>query len=279
MYFDWRLFAMTRGVRLRILLAALIGLAALPVSLARLASRASSSPPLSAGVPDPDARRAAARRSPGSLVLRALLQYWREDVANRTAAEIKLRLRGLALRARARPRPRPVRPAAAPARCCSTLVEGVEMLETFFGQYLPQFLVAALTPLIVFAFMAVLDLPTALIFLVFALFTLIVPCGLPALERRQLARRRREAYAALGSDFLDGDPGPAHAQSVRPEPRPRRAAGRARARRSTAARWACWPPTSPPAASPCWASRPARRWRSAGARCASSTASYRCRRW
>ena len=32
------------------------------------------------------------------------------------------------------------------------------MLETFFGQYLPQLLVAALTPLIIFVFMALLDL-------------------------------------------------------------------------------------------------------------------------
>jgi hypothetical protein len=36
-YFDLRLFALTRGVRSRILLAALVGLAGLPVSLGRLA--------------------------------------------------------------------------------------------------------------------------------------------------------------------------------------------------------------------------------------------------
>ena len=36
MYFDWRLFSMTRGVRGRILLAALVGLAAVPVAMLRL---------------------------------------------------------------------------------------------------------------------------------------------------------------------------------------------------------------------------------------------------
>ena len=37
MYFDLRLFAMTQGLRLRILLAALVGLVGLPLSLGRLA--------------------------------------------------------------------------------------------------------------------------------------------------------------------------------------------------------------------------------------------------
>ena len=37
MYFDWRLFALTAGLRGRIVLAALIGLAALPLNLGRLA--------------------------------------------------------------------------------------------------------------------------------------------------------------------------------------------------------------------------------------------------
>src|SRR5437868_15534414 len=36
MYFDWRLFGMTRGVRGRVVLAAVIGLAAIPVSMLRL---------------------------------------------------------------------------------------------------------------------------------------------------------------------------------------------------------------------------------------------------
>ena len=56
-----------------------------------------------------------------------------------------------------------------------SLVEGVEQLETFFGQYFPQFAIAALTPLLIFAFMAAFDVQTAYVFLAFALFTLILP--------------------------------------------------------------------------------------------------------
>ena len=37
MYFDWRLFELTRGLRWRILVAALIGLVGMPLNLGRLA--------------------------------------------------------------------------------------------------------------------------------------------------------------------------------------------------------------------------------------------------
>src|SRR4051794_14665831 len=201
MYFDWRLFAMTRGVRLRILLTALIGLAALPVSLARLAiSGVVIAAAIRGGAPI-ETLIAPLLAIAGLLVLRALLQYWREDVSNRTAAEIKLRLRGWLYEHVLALGPGPFDQQRT-GGVLLTLVEGVEMLETFFGQYLPQILVAALTPLIVFAFMAALDVQTALIFLVFAFFTLIVP----AIFQRWNAvssQARREAYAALGSDFLD----------------------------------------------------------------------------
>ena len=43
------------------------------------------------------------------------------------------------------------------------MVEGVQQLEIYFGQYLPQLFVAALTPILIFAFVAFLDLPIALV--------------------------------------------------------------------------------------------------------------------
>ena len=47
-------------------------------------------------------------------------------------------------------------------------VEGVEQLEIYFGQYLPQLFVAALTPLAVFALLAGFDLPLAALLLMAA---------------------------------------------------------------------------------------------------------------
>ncbi len=63
-------------------------------------------------------------------------------------------------------------------------------------------MVAAVAPVLIFAFMAILDLQIALIFLGFALFTLFVPSLFHRWNyRSNLARRN--AYGALGADFLD----------------------------------------------------------------------------
>src|SRR5207247_776829 len=62
--------------------------------------------------------------------------------------------------------------------------------------------VAALTPLLIFLGMAWFDLLTALVFVSFALFTLIVPfCFTKWTASSSL--KRRDAYSALGADFLD----------------------------------------------------------------------------
>src|SRR6266566_9145901 len=82
------------------------------------------------------------------------------------------------------------------------MVEGVEQLETFLGQYFPQFAVAALTPLLIFAGMAWFDIPTALVFVGFALFTLVAPFFFTRWTATS-SLQRRDAYSALGADFLD----------------------------------------------------------------------------
>ena len=83
-----------------------------------------------------------------------------------------------------------------------SLVEGVESLETFFGQYLPQMLVAAVAPVLIFGFMATLDPQIALVFLGFAVLTLLVPSLLHRWSRSS-SMARRDAYGALGAEFLD----------------------------------------------------------------------------
>src|SRR5262249_5894718 len=83
-----------------------------------------------------------------------------------------------------------------------SMVEGVQQLERYFGQYLPQLAVAALTPVIIFAFVAFIDLPVALVLLAAALVTL----AAPSLWHRKDSREslsRQKAYAAFGAEFLD----------------------------------------------------------------------------
>src|ERR1041384_5667792 len=162
MYFDPRLWAMTVGVRARIALAARIGLLGLPVSLARLVLSGVVIASVIQGRPF-DQLIWPVVAVGALLLLRAGEQLLKEEIANRTAVEMKIRLRSkiyahvLALG----PGPFDQRRTG---DVLLSLVEGVEQLETFFGMYLPQLIVAGLTPLIIFGFMAFLDLPTALIF-------------------------------------------------------------------------------------------------------------------
>src|SRR5713226_2234108 len=83
-----------------------------------------------------------------------------------------------------------------------SMVEGVQQLEVYFGQYLPQLAVAVLTPVLIFAFVAFVDLPIALVLLVAALVTLIAPAAWHRQDSRA-SLARQKAYAAFGAEFLD----------------------------------------------------------------------------
>src|SRR5207247_1814571 len=84
-----------------------------------------------------------------------------------------------------------------------SIVDGVEQLQTFFGQYVPQLCIAVLTPLAIFAFIAFWDVPVATVMLAFALVTLIGPTVFLHIERRSSYGRQR-ALKSFGSEFLDG---------------------------------------------------------------------------
>ena len=226
MYFDRRLFAMTRGVRLRMLLATLLGLTALPALIGgrilsgTVLARVFQGQPVTSVFP--------------LVVLiavfvagRAALQYCKEEVANHTAASLKVRLRRrlyehiLALGPGYFTRQRT-------GDSLLTLVEGVEALDTFFGMYLPQIVVAALTPVVVFVVMVFFDLPTAFIYLFAALFSLFLPAVFHRWNSSS-SQARRQAYAALGNDFLDSIQGLATLKSFgRSGERGNLLAGRAR---------------------------------------------------
>ena len=200
MYFDSRLWAFTRGVRLRIVWTVLVGLFAAAVGIARLVlfgwllARVIAGDSVAALV-WPAALTAAA------IVLRGALEYFRTMVAHRTAARVQSALRE-AIFARVM--------ALGPAHFTQSrtgdvilsMVEGIQQLEVYFGQYLPQLFVAALTPILIFAFVAFVDLPIALVLLVAALVTLIAPAAWHSLDRMK-SMARSKAYAAFGAEFLD----------------------------------------------------------------------------
>ena len=197
---DPGLFAFTTGVRGRIAFAVVVGLAAALVGIGRLAALGW----LIAGVFAGEPFEALAWKFAlvgGVMLLRGWLEYWRNMIAHRTAARVQMHLRERLYDQVTRLGPAWFGLERTGAVLVS-IVEGVEQLETWFGQFLPQLCVAALTPIIVFAFLAFLDLPVALVLLAFALFTLVAPAAFTRWDRAN-SRRRQRAYAAFAAEFLD----------------------------------------------------------------------------
>ena len=172
------------------------------------------------------------------IVIRSLFQYWQNAVSHHTANMVKIGLRhdvydqllklgpGYSDRNRT-------------GDVVLTLVEGIERLETFFGQYLSQMIVSSIAPIAIFAYMVTLDIYIALIFLVFALATLAVPSVFPPVEpREQLSTSaivRRVGFGFLGQRAGFGD-----AEIIRTEQATRQRVGRNVSTTSIAARWAWW---------------------------------------
>ncbi len=200
MYLDPRLWALTVGVRGRIAFTVLVGLAAVAAGIARLAllgwllGRVLAGEPLAA-------LTSAIVLTAVALGARSALDYARTMVAHHTAARVQQHLRqtlyaqvatlGPAHFARART-----------GDVMLSLVEGVQQLEVYFGQYLPQLFVSALTPLLIFAFVAFVDLPVALVLLVAAFGVLLAPALWHGRDRQASLARNRD-YGAFGADFLD----------------------------------------------------------------------------
>ena len=201
MYFEPRLFALTQGVRLRIAFAAILGLIAVGAGVSRLAVSGVIIYRVLSGQASFSALAMPLLSIAALIVVRSLFQYWQNAVSHHTANVVKIRLReeayahalklgpGFADRNRT-------------GDLVLTLVEGIERLETFFGQYLSQIIVSAIAPIAIFAYMVTLDLYIALIFLAFALATLAVPAVFHRWNRNNSYRRRR-SYGELGSEFLD----------------------------------------------------------------------------
>jgi ATP-binding cassette subfamily B protein len=200
MYFDWRLWQLTRGLRGRILLAIAIGLAASALGIARFALLGI----LLARVFTGAGFAAIAQAAIGvalAVLLRGLLDHSRTVIAHRTASRVQEDLRG-----RLYDKIAELGPAwfagERTGGVMLSLVDGVEQLQTFFGQYLPQLSIAALTPLAIFAVIVWWDPPVATVMLIAALVTLVAPTVFHALESRT-GMARQQAMKGFGSEFLD----------------------------------------------------------------------------
>src|SRR4029453_3103406 len=200
MHFETRLWQFTKGVRLRMVYTVLIGLVAACFGIARLVLLGWLIGRIFAGDSLQELLLPVLAVAL-VIVIRGVLDHWRALVAHATAARVQLRLRrrlfdkvtelGPSYRGQQRS-----------GDVTISLIDGVEQLEVYFGQYLPQLLVSLLTPLLIFACVAWLDVPVAIVMLVFALIALFAPALWHQLDTRK-SLDRRVAYGAFAAELLD----------------------------------------------------------------------------
>lgn len=200
MYFDSRLWRLTEGLRAGMAGGIFLGLLALAAGIARYVFLGQLLARVFDGAPWREWAMPAVCVA-AMVLLRALLDDWRTVQANRTSAAIQH-----TLRAKLYDRIVALGPAwfanQRTGGVMLTVVDGVEQLQTFFGQYLPQVAIAAAAPFAIFAVIAFWDVPTALVFLAAALFALFGPMAVHMLDRRASLARSR-SLNEFGEEFLD----------------------------------------------------------------------------
>ncbi|MFE0758775.1 ABC transporter ATP-binding protein [Inquilinus sp. NPDC058860] len=200
MHFEPRLWHFTQGVRLRIGWAVAIGLVSVALGVARLALLGWLIGQVFAGRPLAELVPSIALIA-GVMLLRGVAEYGRVMVAHETAARVQARLRRTIFDRIAALGPGTVARRRSGALTLS-LIDGVEQLEVYFGQFLPQFLIALLTPILIFAAIAFVDLPVAAVMLAFALIALFGPALWHRHETGSSLQLRR-VYADFAAEFLD----------------------------------------------------------------------------
>jgi len=200
MHFESRLWKFTEGVRLRILWAVIVGLVSVALGVLRLGLLGWLIGAVFAG------RDLASLWLPVAVVatviaLRAIFEEWRTMIAHETAARVQVKLRRAIYERIVALGPAGVGLKRSGALTLS-LVDGVEQLETYFGRFLPQFMITLLTPFLVFCGVAFIDLPVAGVMLGFALTALFAPAIWHRLDRANSLGRQR-AYAGFAAEFLD----------------------------------------------------------------------------
>ena len=200
MFFDTRLWQFTHGVRLRIAAAVAMGVFASLVGIGRLALLGWLLARVFAGdtfseLMVPFALVAAV------MLLRGWLEHTRAMVAHRTAAMVQLELRKR-LYARVAALGPSYFGLERTGAVMISMIDGVEQLETYFGEYLPQLLVSFITPIVVLVLLAFLDFPVAALMFAFAMFTLFAPAVFQRWDAKS-SMRRSKAYRGFAAEFLD----------------------------------------------------------------------------
>ena len=200
MHFDRQLWTFTAGVRLRVAWATLIGLLAVGLGMARLMLLAWLIAQVFAGRDLTDLAWPILGIA-AVMVLRGAFEHWRVVVAHDTASKVQRHLRRTIYDRIAALGPGAVAQRRSGA-LASSLIDGVEQLEVYFGQFLPQFSVSLLAPVLIFVVIAFIDLPVAVVMLGFALLALFAP-GLWHKHDSARSAAQQKAYSDFAAEFLD----------------------------------------------------------------------------
>jgi len=200
LYFDLRLWQLTRGMRWRIVATVLMGLVAAVVGVARFVFLGTLIALVYRGAQGTALILPAAAVAAVVLV-RAFLEHERTMVAHRTAARVQE-----VLRLKLYDKVAELGPAwfagERTGGVMLSVVDGVEQLQSFFGQYVPQLVIAALTPLAMFAIIGWWDVPVAALMLCFALVCLVLPAVFSRLNQK-VSFAHRASLKSFGAEFLD----------------------------------------------------------------------------
>ncbi len=200
MYFDRRLWGFTKGVRGRIFAAVAIGVLATMFGIARLALLGWLIAKVLQGV-SLDELLSSFAGVAAVMVVRGWLEYLRTMIAHDTAAKVQVHLRTVIF-----DKVTELGPAhfglERTGDAIMAMIDGVEQLEIYFGQYLPQLIISVLTPFLIFGFVAFLDWPVAFVMLAAALLTLIAPQAFHSWDQKNSLDRSR-TYKAFAAEFLD----------------------------------------------------------------------------
>ena len=197
---SWRLASLTKGMRGRIVLAALFGLGAVTTGVARLSLSGTAVAMVFEQQPFMEILLILL----GVLLLpmlRIVFTMAQQFIAHETAAKMKVKLRSALYKHLLRLGPGFTQKQRT-GEVVVKAVDSVEQLETFFGRYLPQLVVAGIAPVGILIFMTILDWHSAVIFLAFAVLTYVAP----TFFRRATYRAsggRWQANRELSADFID----------------------------------------------------------------------------
>lgn len=135
------------------------------------------------------------------VIARALLTFLNEVAAGRLAVNVKNRLRRLLFEKLNRLGPAYLKDEHT-GELVTTAIQGVDALDAYYSQYLPQVLIAVLLPVTILVVVFPIDLLTGVVFLFTAplipLFMMLIGWASEALTKRQWL-----AMSRLGSYFLD----------------------------------------------------------------------------